>query len=144
MKNLPVISGWEPEQYRAEAEALRERADRVMAGKWCQGAAARDANGFKVDLGCAASTDELRPEIVIEGVCFCMGTHLDYFTPHPHLGAELVEQIALPEPVKRKGLWNISKWNDAKHRKAYQVARAFRAAAARAERYATILERVPA
>lgn len=133
MKNLPVLSGWEPEALRDEARALRVRAQRVSEGAWCQGYAATDADG-----------ESAGPERDPSAVCFCAGTHIDYFTPHPILGVELIEQCVLTERTKRAGRWNIPSWNDMKGRKAYQVARAFRAAAARAERYAAILDRVPA
>lgn len=136
MKNLPIISGWEPEQYRWEASALRRQAESVLAGKWCQGAAAFTADGE--DL-----TADPR-DIITEGVCFCAGSHIDYFTPYPILGAQVVDQArGVYESLDKR---HIVAWNDTPGRKAYQVARAFRAAAARAERYARILEaeRVPA
>lgn len=139
MKSLPIISGWEIEQYREEAEALRRQADSVLAGKWCQAAAARDQEGRSVPV--LQEDGDYNLALPAEATRYCMGSHLDYFTPHAVLGLELIEQV-IPELVAR----HIPQWNDKVGRKAYQVARAFRAAAARAERYAAILEaeQVPA
>lgn len=131
MKNLsPPL--WTPDELRAEAEALRQRAQRISDGAWCQHYAATDGEGNMAG-----------PERDPSAKCFCAGTHIDYFTPHPRLGTMLVNQ-ALRTEITNPTVAVVA-WNDAKRRKAYQVARAFRAAAARGERYARILDsEVPA